>query len=215
MKGNVKMLEETAHGYQGQSNIYHFYAFENKKLVSDSFSFRHEYYFYDKNGYLKEIKIGSQTTTFISDSITHQLISVHFGSGKNTYNFTYEYSKEKVIEKLGNKILLEYSINEKGLIVKYSAGRGGMGWTLYEYDEKNNLSQKREYYVGGICNYVSFFDKYDNLIFYDCDKEQQPPLYIYSNIDKQGNWTSGTSSVFNFFTNNKPVSTSRIFTYYE
>ncbi len=214
LKGNVKTINETLKGYHNESNPYRFYAFKNKKIISDSFSFRHEYYFYDKYGYLKETKNRFQTTTFISDSITHQLISVHFGSGKNVYNFTYEYQKEKVIEKLGGNILLEYSINEKGLIVNHSAGRGSMGWVQYEYDEKNNLSQKKEYYVGGICNYVSIFDKYDNLILYDCDKQQEPPKYIYSNIDKQGNWTIGASALPISRFDSKPVYTNRIFTYY-
>ena len=213
LKGNVKTIVETTNDFHFTNNQNHFYTFENKKIVSDSFAHRCEYYFYDKYGYLKEIKNSYQTITYVSDSVTHQVINVHFGAGKEMYNFTFEYSKEKVIEKLATTVHLEYELNTKGLISRYADGY--RGWVEYEYDEKNNLLQRKVYNISGECNYVSTFDNFDNLIYYGCENDKEKPPYIYNDIDYKGNWTSGISSTPNFFTNDKPISTSRIYTYYE
>jgi hypothetical protein len=185
LKGNIKTLSIDASKEKQLLDDFNerkpfVYHFENNKLISDSKS----QYFYDKAGYLKEIKSGGFSTLYISDSITHQLLSVK--CAKHTF---------KIIETLndvsiGNKNFMYCTINKYKRVTEFSSGIGG---NVYTFEENGDLSSYYSYLIGGRCTYVSHFDKYYNLVYYSCNEEKSLLPYSYSNFDEKGNWQLGQS----------------------
>ena len=206
LNGNIsKILIEVnlnikQHNYGNHNNRSYEYYFENNKLVSDG----KNQYFYDKEGYLKEIKNKDFSTFFISDSITHQLLVIKYAD----YTF-------KIVETLnnvsiGNNNFMYCRINKNKRVIEFSSGMGGNSYT---FDENGDLSSYYSYFIGGICNYTSLYDKYWNLVYYSCNSEKPILPYFYSNFDKKGNWQLG-QSMSQSKEMEAPLITKRTYEYY-
>jgi hypothetical protein len=183
LKGNIKTISIEASGkadlLTNSSKLGYFtYRFKNNKLISDNSN----QYFYDKNGYLTEINNGLFSTFFIADSTTHQLLKIKYGTNFFDVNET---TNEVTIGKV-----MSCSLNKEKKVVAYSLG---LEIYNYAYDENGDLSSYYSYYIGGECNYTTFFDKYYNLVYYSCNAEKAFLPYLYSNLDEKGNWQLGQS----------------------